>query len=98
MLSLLYPGSSTIAIMYCSESQWTCNNEEAESVRLAEYCSEARGAACVCVCVCACALRVRERVCARVWYVLAHVSKPVEPSQMLMASDGWRRVVLCCNW
>ena len=66
--------------------QWTCNNEEAESVRLAEYCSEARGAACVCVCVCACALRVRERVCARVWYVLAHVSKPVEPSQMLMAA------------
>ena len=66
----VYPGSST-SYSYCSESQWTCNNEEAESVRLAEYCSEARGAACVCVCVCACALRVRERVCARVWYVLA---------------------------
>jgi hypothetical protein len=71
--------------------QWTCN-EEAESVRLAEYCSEARGAACVCVCVCACALRVRECVCARVWYVLAHVSKPVEPSQMLMLA-AWCTVL-----
>ena len=38
--------------------------------------------------VCIRALRVRERVCARVWYVLDHVSKPVEPSQMLMAADG----------
>ena len=39
----------------------------------------------------------RARACVRA-SVLAHVSKPVEPSQMLMASDGWRRVVLCCNW